>query len=332
MKESFYSRDFTSYQKKIMDFTLDAFKQDYGLGDVTTDALLEGAQVRGEIRAKEACVVCGLIEARTLFESAGIVVNVMVDEGEEIDPGSLIITLIGNSREIIGRARTALDYLKVMSGIATKTRALDKKYPKKIATTRKSHPGLLLSEKRAVTMGGGFAHRINLSDGYLVKKEHLVCFAFETYGFYSEEAKLNAMGEALKRISIHREITKNKHLFVEVEVTSLEEAMVCLNARKQYGIPHILMIDNKNPDEFKKIVQEYRKEEDKFIQTQIPNVTPEMTPDMLDEKRTIIEASGRISEENIEKYIKAGADVVSMSDLVLNAKPIDISMEIAKGD
>ncbi|MBI4399394.1 carboxylating.nicotinate-nucleotide diphosphorylase, partial [Candidatus Micrarchaeota archaeon] len=157
------------------------------------------------------------------------------------------------------------------------------------------HPGLGESEKRAVSIGGGLTHRLNLSDGYLIKDNHVKSVEKEL-GI----SRYRALGIAIERVMKHR-AGGNRKLFVEVEVWNLAEAL--LAARKDVNA---ILIDNRKPNEIKEIVTEVRKANSKVI----------------------IEASGGIKSKNIAKFLATGVDFVSMSELTLASKPVDISLEL----
>ena len=161
------------------EFLLAALKEDIGSGDVTTGCCVpEDAVSAGVFRAKEPGVVCGfdvLVRVFTLLDDNVRVVPV-VQDGDFVETGDAVAEISGSARSILTGERTALNLLQHMSGVATKTshavRAVDGTKAK-IVDTRKTMPGLRVLDKYAVRCGGGSNHRFNLSDGILIKDNHI---------------------------------------------------------------------------------------------------------------------------------------------------------------
>ncbi len=143
----------------------------------------------------------------------------------------------GDAQTILSFERTLLNLLSRMSGIATKTRKLTEKLEKagtktKIAGTRKSAPGLLYFDKKAIIVGGGDPHRFHLDDMILIKDNHL--------------AIVGSVEEAVKKAKANASFTKK----IEVEVTKSEDAVKAANAGAD-----IIMLDNFSPKQAKKQVK-----------------------------------------------------------------------------
>ena len=161
------------------EFLLDALKEDIGSGDVTTNCCVpEGAVSSGIFKAKEPGVVCGLGVLIRVFKilDEGILVSPVVKDGDTVNTGETIAEITGPSRSILTGERTALNLLQHMSGIATRTaQAVEAVYDTdaKIVDTRKTTPGMRALDKYAVRCGGGSNHRFNLSDGVLIKDNHI---------------------------------------------------------------------------------------------------------------------------------------------------------------
>ncbi len=153
---------------------------DIGQGDVTAAAVIPAnLTVKAEVIAKEDGVAAGIEEATFLAEYLGLTVKAKVADGEKIKNKQVLIQISGDAQTILSVERTMLNLLSRMSGIATKTRSLTEKLEKanvkaKIAATRKSAPGLLYFDKKAVSIGGGDPHRLHLDDMVLIKDNHLV--------------------------------------------------------------------------------------------------------------------------------------------------------------
>lgn len=217
--------------------------EDLGQGDVTSSAVVPSeCTAEAEVIAKAEGVAAGVEEATVLAESLGLQVNVEVADAEEVKNGQVIMTLCGDAATILAVERTLLNLLSRMSGIATSTRTLTEKIRKaklktRIAATRKSAPGLLYFDKKAIVVGGGDSHRLHLDDMILIKDNHIVLAG-------SLEA---AIKSAKKNASFSKKI--------EAEVTNVEDA---LKAAK-LGVD-IVMLDNFSSAQVKEAVVLLKKE------------------------------------------------------------------------
>jgi nicotinate-nucleotide pyrophosphorylase (carboxylating) len=223
--------------------TLLAFiAEDSPFGDMTSNLLIPaGASCTGVIRSRQAGVIAGLEEAAFLFTHYGARAVQTVRDGEQVGSGAVLMSISGPARQVLLVERTALNIIGRMSGIATMTRRaatlISIQNPScKIAATRKTAPGLRALDKKAVETGGGDAHRYSLSDGILIKDNHLALVSLE---------------EAVRRgkaLSFTRK--------VEVEVESLAEAVTAADAGAD-----ILLLDNMTPAEISRVVSRLKKEE-----------------------------------------------------------------------
>lgn len=310
-KTQAYGRSLEEYGERTLAQAKLALEDDVGAGDITTQAVVM-IELRVEdavIVAKAKGVLCGLLEAKEILEEGGLEFRSEKVEGDIIRRGDIIARVRGDVREILKRERTALDYLQVLSGIATDTYGLARRYPGKVASLRKTHPGLCYSEKRAVKVGGGFTHRLGLYDGFLIKDNHLAAIVREIFGEapITEEKKIKAIREALKRAKRYRTEKRLENCFIEVEVESLEQAVAAAKFHREGGALDMILLDNMKPLEVAKCVKAIRRETSREV---------------------LIEASGGITAKNISAYIEAGVDMVSTSRITLSAKPLDISMKI----
>ena len=153
--------------------------EDIGEGDITTALIVPaGATAEAEVRCKEPGVAAGIEEATILLESLGLKVQASLKDGDEIRANQVIMKMSGDARTILSVERTLLNLLSRMSGIATTTRQLVRKIQRaklktKVACTRKTAPGLLYFDKKAVFVGGGDTHRLHLDDMILIKDNHI---------------------------------------------------------------------------------------------------------------------------------------------------------------
>ncbi|KUG20950.1 MAG: carboxylating nicotinate-nucleotide diphosphorylase [Methanomicrobiaceae archaeon] len=153
-------------------------EEDAPFGDATTEAIIPDIRVRASIRAKDRGVIAGLAEARALFEHYGVTVRQNHADGKAVEAGQVLLALEGDARAILLVERTALNIIGRMSGIATQTHRFVEAARKidpdlRIAATRKTAPRMRILDKKAVALGGGDPHRFGLSDGILIKDNHL---------------------------------------------------------------------------------------------------------------------------------------------------------------
>ena len=222
-------------RKILEDKLLKMLAEDVGQGDITTALLVPAdSTVEAEIIAKEAGVVAGIEETKILLESLGLNTHVLVADGENVKPPKVLMKVSGNTRTTLAVERTALNILSRMSGIATKTRRLNEKLHKaglktKLASTRKTAPGLLYFDKKAVWIGGGDTHRLHLDDMILIKDNHVVV--------------AGSIEKAIKKAKECASFSKR----IEVEVTKAEDALKAAKAGAD-----IIMLDNFSPKQIKK--------------------------------------------------------------------------------
>lgn len=169
---------------KFKNFNLDLWIQnwlaeDVGSGDITTDNIVpEGAVTKAYIHAKQAGILAGVDIAGHVFNvlNPAVKFTALKADGDWLEKKTVIAELAGDARAILTGERLALNLLQHLSAIATKTKALNdlvKDYPVRLVDTRKTTPGLRLLEKYAVTVGGGYNHRLGLYDAVLIKDNHI---------------------------------------------------------------------------------------------------------------------------------------------------------------
>ena len=222
----------------VDDYIINTLKEDITSEDVSTNAVMpEDKQGRAELICKQDGIVCGLdVFERTfkiLDDTSRFEAN--FKDGDFVKKGDLIGVIYGDVKAILSGERTALNYLQRMSGIATMTREYVNEldgYKTVLLDTRKTTPNMRPFEKHAVKVGGATNHRYNLSDGVLLKDNHI-----------------GAAGSVTKAI----EMAKAYAPFVrkiEIETETLEQVKEALDAGAD-----IIMLDNMDNDTMRKAVE-----------------------------------------------------------------------------
>ena len=147
-------------------------------GDITTHLIKNNNKIRAKIISNENCVVGGLNFAKEAFKYSDkkIVFKAKTKDGKRIKKGKVVATIHGKPKAILKSERVALNFLNLISGVATTTKKfVDRVKGKncKICCTRKTTPNLRLIQKYGVKLGGGINHRFNLSDEILIKDNHI---------------------------------------------------------------------------------------------------------------------------------------------------------------
>jgi len=229
--------------RKILEEKLVKFlAEDIGQGDVTSSVIVPlECTAEAKVIAKAKGVVAGIEETTVLLEALGMQVEDRVADGDEVIQGQVLLTICGDAATILTVERTILNLLSRMSGIASATHSLTEKIKKaklktRIAATRKSAPGLLYFDKKAVAIGGGDAHRLHLDDLILIKDNHIVV--------------AGSLENALKLANVNASFSKK----IEVEVTTPDDALKVAMLDVD-----IIMLDNFSPDQIKEAIDLLKK-------------------------------------------------------------------------
>ena len=227
---------------ELEDIVARALAEDVAWGDLTTEGLVPPELLaRGEVLVKASGVLAGLMVLARVFAAVdpAVEVDFHSEDGARVSPGQVVARLRGSARGLLTGERVALNFLQRLSGIATETARYVEALAGLKATiidTRKTTPGLRSLEKYAVRMGGGQNHRRNLSDGILVKDNHLVAVAG------SGRSLVEAVAQARRRWP--------HTIKVEVEVDRLDQIEEALAAGAD-----IILLDNMRPDELREAVR-----------------------------------------------------------------------------
>ena len=217
---------------------MEALKEDISSEDVTTNSVMKEA-VKGEVEliCKQDGIIAGLGVFRRVFELLNdqMEITFFCKDGDEVRKGEKMGILRGDIRVLLSGERVALNFLQRMSGIATYTHQVAKLLVgsrTKLLDTRKTTPNMRIFEKYAVRVGGGYNHRYNLSDGVLLKDNHI-----------------GAAGSVAKAV----EMAKAYAPFVrkiEVETENLDMVKEAVEAGAD-----IIMLDNMSPEEMQKAIE-----------------------------------------------------------------------------
>lgn len=212
----------------------EALREDISSEDVTTNSVMKEA-VQGEVNliCKQDGIIAGLDVFQRVFEllDEKIKVQFYKKDGDEVKVGELLAVVTGDIRVLLSGERVALNYLQRMSGIATYTNTVARLLvgtKTKLLDTRKTTPNMRIFEKYAVRVGGGYNHRYNLSDGVLLKDNHI-----------------GAAGSVTKAIQMAKDYAPFVRK-IEVEVENLDMVKEAVEAGAD-----IIMLDNMSVDEMK---------------------------------------------------------------------------------
>lgn len=222
----------------VDDQILSALKEDITSEDITTNSVMPEYQA-GEVEliCKEDGIIAGLDVFKRVFELLDADTNVefFCKDGDKVEKGQKLAIVRGDIRVLLSGERTALNYLQRMSGIATYTRKIAdllEGSKTKLLDTRKTTPNMRVFEKYAVKVGGGYNHRFNLSDGILLKDNHI--------------GAAGGVKEAVRMAKEYAPFVRK----IEVEVENLDMLKEALEAGAD-----IIMLDNMSVEDMKEAVR-----------------------------------------------------------------------------
>lgn len=268
-------------------------EEDLGQGDITTSLLIpDGTIVEGEIVAKEEGIIAGIEEATTFLDSQDLQVEALISDGSKVKAKTVILRITGDARILLSIERTLLNILTRMSGIATKTHRLIEKVRNAGFKTR-------VASTRKVAPGLSYfdkkAVMLGGGDTHRLHLDDLVLI---------KDNHLAIVGDISKTIKkVQEAVSFSKK--IEIEVSAVEEALDATESGAD-----IVMLDNFSPKEVEETMLLLKK-------------------NRLRDK-VLIEASGRINEQNILQYATTGVDIVSLGEITDSTKALDISLEVKK--
>ncbi len=277
------------FEKKINEIIKNAFTEDLGESDITTEATIpKSLKAKGVFIVKQNGVVAGFEIVKKVFEyfDKDLVFEKLFNDGDKVQNKTIVATVEGKASSILTCERTALNFFQRMSGIATSANLFAEKIKHtkaKIVDTRKTVPGLRIIDKMAVNLSGCSNHRFGLYDMFLIKDNHIA-----------------AAGSITKAINACKDYNKqnDKNFKIEVETTNLKEVEEALSCN-----PDIIMLDNFEISEMQKAVK-------------------------LINNRCQIEASGMVNIDTVKEIAETGVDFISVGALTHSVKALDISLEI----
>lgn len=215
-----------------------ALQEDITSEDITTNAVMPEAK-KGEVEliCKQDGIIAGLDVFARVFQllDETVTVDLMCRDGDAVKAGQKMAVVTGDIRVLLSGERVALNYLQRMSGIATYTKSIARLLEgsaTRLLDTRKTTPNMRVFEKYAVKVGGGYNHRYNLSDGILLKDNHI-----------------GAAGGVREAVQMAKEYAPFVRK-IEIEVENLEMVREAVDAGAD-----IIMLDNMSPDEMKEAVK-----------------------------------------------------------------------------
>ena len=272
-----------------------ALREDVGDGDVTTEwTLAPGSFARARFEAKQSGIVSGLFPACLAYREvdASLEFQAFLADGDPVESGRSIAEVRGDTRSLLTGERTALNFMRHLSGIASTTRQyVDavRNTGARIVDTRKTTPGLRELEKRAVLHGGGENHRHGLFDMVLIKDNHIA-----------------AAGGIAAAVSMCRSnmALSGRRYAVEVETRGLAQVEEAVRSGADW-----IMLDNMNEEEMRIAVARIRAA-------------------ATAERPIVVEASGAVKLDRIGTIAKTGVDIISVGALTHSAPALDISLNI----
>ena len=199
----------------------DALAEDIGAGDLTAELVPYGRRVRATVISREAGVLCGAawFELCILKLDPQAEVRWGADDGDRIAPNQVLCEIVSNARALLSAERSALNFLQLLSGVASKARTYADAIAgtkAQVVDTRKTLPGLRIAQKYAVRCGGGGNHRLALWDAILIKENHIIA--------------AGGIAEALEEARQVAERAGERCKFIQIEVESLAELATALDA------------------------------------------------------------------------------------------------------
>ncbi|TNF69981.1 MAG: carboxylating nicotinate-nucleotide diphosphorylase [Gammaproteobacteria bacterium] len=221
--------------KLIQSMVASALDEDINTGDITAELVKDNTNRKAQVITREDMVVCAMPWVYEVFRQVNpdIKLTSYVNDGEKVSKNAVLFEAYGHAKSILSAERTAMNFLQMLSGVATRTNEFVKKIAHtkaQVLDTRKTIPGFRYAQKYAVHCGGGMNHRIGLFDAFLIKENHIL-----------------ACGSITQAVQNARYIAKDKSIEVEIEnFSELDEAIL--------AGADVVMLDNFNLEQMTKAV------------------------------------------------------------------------------
>lgn len=285
--------DFLVWDKLLEKRLLEFLEEDLGFGDITTNALIpEDAIAEARIIVKRDGVIAGIREAGIILKLLNVNFKPLVKDGDRVTSGQTIVELSGSARAILSAERTILNIMMRMSGIATETAKL-------VDAAKKNNPKLRIACTRKTTPGFRYFEKraviLGGGDSHRFRLDDMILIKDNHLSIVGGVKE--AVNQARSRCSFSKKI--------EIEVENADQASEAASAGAD-----IIMFDNMSPEEAKKTLK------------------------LLEEKglrdKVLIELSGGITPENIEKYMALNVDIISMGYIIHSIRALDLSLDFKK--
>lgn len=277
-------------REEIKNNVSQALAEDIGTGDLTVLLIPEQQTLVADVMVREDAVLCGAQWFELCFRMLcpDIHIEWFAGDGDCLAAQQNICRISGSARALLTAERSALNFLQLLSAVATQTRryvdAIDGTQAV-IVDTRKTLPGLRLAQKYAVRCGGGVNHRLGLYDGILIKENHIA-----------------AAGGIRRALETARAIAP-RNVFIQIEVESPQEMQIALDAGAL-----MVLLDNFTPAQLNEAVALRAHHAAKTGRT------------------IILEASGNIGLDTVRGVAETGVDRISIGSLTKNIQAVDLSM------
>jgi len=214
-----------------------ALDEDIGPGDLTATLIDPDLEARAQVLSRDSAVLCGSAWVQATIQQLDPQASMVwhVKDGEHCEVNQMVFEVRGRARALLSAERTALNFLQLLSAVATKTAtyvAMVAGLPAVIVDTRKTLPGLRLAQKYAVYTGGGTNHRVGLYDAVVIKENHI--------------AAAGGIAQVMQRAA---QLTAEAD-FIEIEVENLDELAQALQAGAR-----MVLLDNMNLADLKEAVR-----------------------------------------------------------------------------
>jgi nicotinate-nucleotide pyrophosphorylase (carboxylating) len=287
---NFFDTTTPEFTQQVQANVRSALAEDVGAGDLTASLVPADQQATARVITRDAAVICGQPWAQEVVRQAAphSQLDWKVGEGTQCTAGQTIFTLKGPAKELLTVERTILNFVQMMSAVATKTAVFTQAVigtRAHIVDTRKTLPGLRTAQKYAVAAGGGTNHRMGLHDAILIKENHIAAAGGITA----------VMRVALASVA-NTKAARVK--FIEIEVENLNQLQEALNCGAK-----MVLLDNMDIPTMQEAVR-------------------------INADRAVLEISGGVNLDTVRALALTGVDRISIGALTKDVKAVDLSMRI----